>query len=377
MSSKAAIMVAPAGVGVSLLYVTILMLVLSWVVFAARIGVRIWIKAFGLDDWLMGAGLILYSITAALVIVCCFYGAGQYSNALTKPTIMQGTKLFFIAEFFYASSTVPIKCSICATLLRIADARRRFVWTLWSLMVLVAIAAVIFIVTIANICHPISTLWGEATGTCNPSLNSSVSFFFSAIAIVTDWTLAILPGAILWNVQMKGRVKLSVALILGLAAFASCATIVRLRYLTLYDDQAEFMFGTGAIGLWSVIEEGIGIIAGSLPALGPLLTRPLSRRTGASGSGQPSAGTGFHSLSNQRHGNHRERRVENVKMDTFNSTSLSEAAHNRSESQTSNTDGDSQKHILKETQITVTAEDANAADDWERQRVLGWKKRNY
>ncbi|RYP06129.1 hypothetical protein DL764_003351 [Monosporascus ibericus] len=370
-------MVAPAGVGVSLLHVTIVMLALSWVVFATRTGVRIWIKAFGVDDWLMGAGLVLYSITAALVIVCCFYGAGQYSNALTTPTIMQGTKLFFIAEFFYASSTVPIKCSICATLLRIADARRRFVWTLWGLMVLVAVAAVIFIVTIANICHPISTLWGEATGTCNPTLNSSVSFFFSAVAIVTDWALAILPGALLWNVQMKGRVKVSVALILGLAAFASCATIVRLRYLTLYDDQAEFMFGTGAIGLWSVIEEGIGIIAGSMPALRPLLSSSSRRRTGASGSGQPSAGTAFHSLSNQGDNKNRKRRGDDVKMDTFDSTTLSEAAHNRNKSQTSDTDGDSQKHILKETQVTVTAEHSNAADDWTRQRVLGWEKRNY
>ncbi|RYO88452.1 hypothetical protein DL762_003746 [Monosporascus cannonballus] len=370
-------MVTPAGVGVSLLYVTVVMLVLSWVVFTARTGIRMWIKAFGVDDWLMGAGLILYSITAALVIVCCFYGAGQHSNALTKPAIMQGTKLFFIAEFFYASSTVPIKCSICATLLRIADARRRFVWTLWGLMVLVAVAAVIFIVTIANICHPISTLWGEATGTCNPSLNSSVGFFFSAIAIATDWTLAILPAALLWNVQMKRRVKLSVALILALAAFASCATIIRLRYLTLYDDQAEFMFGIGAIGLWSVIEEGIGIIAGSMPALGPLLSCSSRRRTAASGSDQPSAGTPFHSLSNQGHDSHRKRRRDDVKLATFDSTTLSEAPHNRNESHTSDTDGDSQKHILKETQVTVTAEDYNAADDWARQRVLGWEKRNY
>lgn len=80
-------------------------------------------------------------------------------------------------------------------------------------------ASIIFIVAIANICHPITTLWGETThGTCNLILNSSVSFFFSAVSIVTDWTLAILPGALLWKVQMKGRVKFSVGLILSLAA---------------------------------------------------------------------------------------------------------------------------------------------------------------
>ena len=65
---------------------------------------------------------------------------------------------------------------------------------------------------------PIETLWGEANGTCNLQLNSNVSFFFSAIEILTDWSLALLPAVLLWNVQMKGRVKTSVAIILALAS---------------------------------------------------------------------------------------------------------------------------------------------------------------
>lgn len=36
---------------------------------------------------------ILYSVTCALVIVCCFYGAGQLSKDLSPPVIMHGTKV--------------------------------------------------------------------------------------------------------------------------------------------------------------------------------------------------------------------------------------------------------------------------------------------
>lgn len=79
-------------------------------------------------------------------------------------------------------------------------------------------SSLIFIIGIANICHPINTLWGETTGVCNLKLNSDVSFFFSAIEIVTDFALAILPWVLLRNVQMKSRVKVSVVLILGMAA---------------------------------------------------------------------------------------------------------------------------------------------------------------
>ena len=81
------------------------------------------------------------------------------------------------------------------------------------------LSTLVFIIGVANICHPITTLWGETTtGSCDLKLNSDVSFFFSAIEIATDWALAILPAVLLWNIQMKSRVKASVAMILGMAA---------------------------------------------------------------------------------------------------------------------------------------------------------------
>jgi hypothetical protein len=47
-----------AGEGVPLLYITIVMLTLSWIFATARIGVRRWKNNFGLDDWLMFGGLV-------------------------------------------------------------------------------------------------------------------------------------------------------------------------------------------------------------------------------------------------------------------------------------------------------------------------------
>jgi hypothetical protein len=111
-----------------------------------------------------------------------------------------------------------IKISVAVTLLRIASTRPVFEWTLYGLIAATAIAALVFVVGIANICHPISTLWGEANGVCNLQLNTNVSLFFSAIEILTDFSLSIMPAILLWNVQMKGRVKASVAVMLALAS---------------------------------------------------------------------------------------------------------------------------------------------------------------
>lgn len=82
-----------AGDGVALLYGCIIMLTLAWVFAMLRLGVRKWKNNFGLDDWLMFAGLALYSVTVGLVIRCCFYGAGQKSKNLEPYDMMMGTKV--------------------------------------------------------------------------------------------------------------------------------------------------------------------------------------------------------------------------------------------------------------------------------------------
>jgi hypothetical protein len=116
-----------------------------------------------------------------------------------------------------------IKFSVAVALLRIAAGRKPFQWTLWALIGLIFIAALVFCVGIANICmlnpsidchwqwtdnhtgHPINTLWGESNGKCNLQLNTNVSLFFSAIEILSDFSLSILPAILLWNVQMVSQ----------------------------------------------------------------------------------------------------------------------------------------------------------------------------
>ena len=107
------------------------------------------------------------------------------------------------------------------------------------------------------------------------------------------------------------------------------------------------MLATGKVGLWSIIEAGIGIIAGSMSALRPL----LSRSTGSSDDKKSEAT------------NPKKSRSAIIRMDTFKELVERDG------------DGDSQKYILKETQVTMQS-DATKPGDWEareRSQVLGWK----
>jgi len=120
---------------------------------------------------------------------------------------------------------------------------------------------------------------------------------------------------------------------------------VRLRYLSLYSNSSEFMFSTGKIGLWSVIEEGIGIFAGSLPALRPLLSICLNGPR-SENSDPASAGNKFNKPRTRRPAH------SDMNMDTFQQLGDVEG------------DGESQAHILKETHVTVTNEQSALPGEW-------------
>lgn len=62
--------------GVALLYCAIILLVLSWIVFSMRVGVRMWRKAWGMDDYFMLVGTVSAQhhqhVISQLIVHCRF-----------------------------------------------------------------------------------------------------------------------------------------------------------------------------------------------------------------------------------------------------------------------------------------------------------------
>lgn len=110
------------------------------------------------------------------------------------------------------------------------------------------------------------------------------------------------------------------------------------------------------------MEEGIGIVAGSLPALRPL----LSLRVGLSSSmATPGAASGnTEPLSGNRHARGRPGMIT---MDTFH--------HLDDNDDTEHDDGDSQKNIVKQTKYTVTSSHTRVDEEEQKKsQVLGWEQ---
>lgn len=199
-------------------------------------------------------------------------------------------KWFYIFQEFWCFTLVAIKWSLGFTLVRIAGGIPWVEATIYVCLALVTLCTGGTGMYLFFQCWPVQKNWYiNMAGTCQPrTVQTALSYLVAAVSILTDWTFALLPMLLLWNVQLKPGIKVSVILLLSLGVFASVAPIVRLRYLLGLNDLSHFFEKLSPILAWAAAEANIGMLVANLPACRPLLSRVLllvsSRSTGKSGS---------------------------------------------------------------------------------------------
>jgi rhodopsin domain-containing protein len=173
----------------------------------------------------------------------------------------------------------------------------------------------VFLATTIFQCIPLSYFWeriyditGHA-GTCfDANFSVKMTIGFTVVAAVIDWTFALLPIWLLWDLRLSKQKKIMVCFLFGLGALyaskviwlfefyadkftsrASAAPIVRIPYLAGLMNNTDFLCtseptlpintpvlmnialgATTGVAVWSVVELGVGIIVISLPACRPL-----------------------------------------------------------------------------------------------------------
>jgi hypothetical protein len=181
---------------------------------------------------------VIYLVGSSTVFLSINYGAGAHKNRVPAWDDMQGRKVsqmvelyvarlsdlrlqwFLLSSIAYTVSIIPIKFSICVQLLRItSNISRSCAFVLYSVMVLTAASMVARITAWTTRCKPFNATWDNHAGECrSPRTLLSVTYFFSAVCILSDWVCAILPIFLVWNVQLSLRTKFQVGVILSLGA---------------------------------------------------------------------------------------------------------------------------------------------------------------
>ncbi|KAI5196430.1 hypothetical protein AUEXF2481DRAFT_6038 [Aureobasidium subglaciale EXF-2481] len=264
-----------------ILAVCVIFLVLSWI----SVGLRVYVKTrvlnqVGWDDGAMLATLLLFTGYLICQLGSLAHGNGRRRETMTDATAQIGLMYWFFCELFYTLATSMLKVSIGLFFLRIAN-NKWHVRIIKLIMYCSGVLGITYFCIVLFQCKPISFWWDldpNHHGHClSASVMADTSYVVSALNSVADWVFGILPIFIVKDLQMHRHQKAVVAVILGFAAVGSSATIIRLPYVwTIKEYKGEFLWRTADVAIWTTVEVGIGITAGNLGTLRPLLQRFMS-----------------------------------------------------------------------------------------------------
>ncbi|KAI0134043.1 hypothetical protein BJ170DRAFT_183014 [Xylariales sp. AK1849] len=282
------------GLSLGIVVVSLICLVFSVISVGARTYVRLSDGLFGFDDGLVFAGTVAYIADVAVACYAASVGVGTVNAKHNAFMSQEAPKMFTIWILIYVVSLATIKSSICVTLLRIGDTKAALRIAVWVLLFITWASFIVTFVGVLAYCRPIAANWDTSLlltgeGHCaSTEVMIGLSHTATASTIVTDTACVVLPGIILWNIQMKREAKFAVFGLLSFASVASIVTICRAPYISHYAHPTDdLMFWVGHIVLFSNIETAIGCVASSIPTLRIYLMR--SRERSQSGLQAPSS----------------------------------------------------------------------------------------
>ncbi|KAK8088242.1 hypothetical protein PG997_003203 [Apiospora hydei] len=216
---------------------------------------RVYVRAFMvrkmlMEDWMMLTATLIYTPTSIIILHSIVLGGtGLHTTQLTQQGIITALRAWYLGEVLYVPTATLIRTSIAFFLLRIAVKS----WHVWITRINIVVILVLNIGYFfrREHCTPPSFFWEGpakvpgAHGSCiNKAIVPISTIFHSVLSAISDWTLALLPIAMLWDVQINLRTKISVAMLLGT--------------------------GLVDVATWSVLEPALGIVAGCIATLRPL-----------------------------------------------------------------------------------------------------------
>ncbi|KAJ2906696.1 uncharacterized protein MKZ38_000432 [Zalerion maritima] len=268
--------------------VTVLFLALTTISTFLRCYVRLrLLRIFKTEDSLAVFTFLCYILFSATVLLSVKYGAGMRVEEVPDDYIALSMKWRWAGEVVWVITSVLLKYTVGIFLLPICT-RKWQSRVIWITLTIVTVYHAFYIFIVIFQCRPISWYWYRYTskgkggllddGECwSPSFSSRPTYASATINAAADWTLGLLPIALVWNLSMNRRMKLSLGLVLGLGSIASAATIVRFPYVHLLRDSHDPLYVFTDLAIWSTIENGLGLTASSLATLRPLFKKLFAK----------------------------------------------------------------------------------------------------
>lgn len=268
--------IAVQGLAAVLSAVTLALLVVGTVAVALRVWVRAWLfrdkKIWGWDDTLAVLSLLTFIPACAFIFLACHYGLGR-RDADINPVLRARAALYMgYWQMHYAASVNLVKAGIAVALLRLTF-QRRYRYPIYAILLSAPLFTFGVVVVLVATCNPLGAQWDLALGPCaTHDLMAQLSYLFTAFTVILDFACAVIPYLLLRKMEMKYHIKISLLVVLCFGGIAGVSAVIRLPYLKYYRIEEDQLYYFANIVIWSTVENGIGMIAASLPPIRKLLS---------------------------------------------------------------------------------------------------------
>ncbi|OCL03637.1 hypothetical protein AOQ84DRAFT_325604 [Glonium stellatum] len=252
--------------------VTAVTLAFVWTCLLIRLYLRLKVREWKLDDYLLGAATIFDSIQSGVVFSQVDNGFGETDSVLNADDLREIGKGDLAQQILYIITLLLSKSAIIFLYLRLSPARRHKLAN-WGTLVVSAIWAILSIVLVSAPCNSIQ-FWTSGPGQCKDLFTRWQAI--TAIDIMTETAIFLISIYLVEGLNMALRSK---AMVVG--AFSSrlpviAASAIRLYYLrqTLASPNPSLSAAYPAVATqWHL---GYAIMSSTISSLGPFL-RPFSR----------------------------------------------------------------------------------------------------
>ena len=218
--------------GPAFITITIVFGLISTASTVLRLSARTLRRDFGWDDLTLAIAVVLLDVQMIFDGLEYQAGGGRHDYYLTPGQAKESLKWNYITEVLLFVIIPLTKISICFFVLRIKNTGW-LKWLIYGLMTGLVITTVVPIIVLFAECRPINAFWDKSAGRCwNPRVLNDVNyvqvctFIFSLIcyyvltpeaySIFSDCICSLLPVVILWNVQIRLKLKVAVCGLMSL-----------------------------------------------------------------------------------------------------------------------------------------------------------------
>ncbi|KAL3477450.1 hypothetical protein BJX99DRAFT_246211 [Aspergillus californicus] len=235
----------------------------------------------GIDDYLMIPALIASLAQSALYIYLVKRGGVGYHLDYVART---PSKLVILQKGLYANqildfpfTVTPAKISILLFYVRIFPVRKFRIFTYIVGAIVLGHGIGVLLAAIFQ-CSPIAYTWDKAIvgGSC---FNQEAFFrYVSPPNILTDVVILVMPLPYVWKLHTHVGHKVALTGVFLLGSLGTVASILRMTIFFQESALTDPTWTSVKLGIWTILECGIIIIAACLPSIWPLISKVRRRQ---------------------------------------------------------------------------------------------------